>query len=136
MEDETVEKVTVTKTNTPTPTGSVQTQTVTKKGSSFSDFVVSKTNQIIFTFIGIIDLLLLLRVIFLLLGANQVGIVDFILSITRIFVAPFTGIFDSPSSGDSYLDVASIVAMVIYLVIGIILGVIIDLFADEKAEQL
>jgi len=137
MEDEVVEKVKVTKTDTQTPTGRIQTQTQTqtKKGSPLSDFVVSKTNQIIFTFIGIIDLLLLLRVIFLLLGANRVGIVDFILSITRIFVAPFTGIFHSPSSGDSYLDVASIVAMIIYLVFGIILGVIVDLFSNKTEKE-
>ncbi len=128
MDSETVEKVTVTQ----TPTATVQTQTVKTRGT-VSDFFVSKTNQVIFTFVGIIALLLLLRIVFLLLGANQVGIVDFILSITQIFVAPFIGIFPSPSSGASYFEVASVVAIVIYAIFGTILGVIIDLFST-KAE--
>jgi len=127
MDTQTVEKVTVTE----TPTGNVQTQTVTQRGSSISDFFVSKTNQVILAIVGIIDLLLLLRVIFLLLGANQVGIVNFILNITQILVAPFTGIFPSASSGSSYLDVASIVAMILYLVFAFILGIIIDLFSTK-----
>ena len=127
MEDKTIEKVTVTQ----TPTGSVQTQTVVKKGSPVSEFFVSKTNQVIFAFVGIINLLLLLRIVFLLLGANQVGIVNFILSITQIFVAPFTGIFPSPSSGNSYFDVASLVAIIIYIIFGVILGVIVDLFSTK-----
>jgi hypothetical protein len=127
MDNETVEKVTVTN----SPSGNVQTQTVTTSGSSLSEFFVSKTNQVIFVLVGILDLLLLLRVIFLLLGANQVGIVNFILSLTQIFVAPFTGIFPSPSSGSSYFDVASVVAMIIYLVFGVILGAIINLFSKR-----
>lgn len=128
MEDQTVERTTVTQ----TPAGNVQTQTVTSKGSSINEFFVNKTNQVIFTIVGIIDLLLLLRVVFLLLGANQVGIVDFILSLTGIFVAPFNGIFTAPTSGNSYFDVAAVVAMVIYVVFGIILGVIVDLFSNKK----
>jgi hypothetical protein len=129
MENETVEKVTVTQ----TPAGSVQTQTVTRSGSPVSDFFISKTNQVIFAFIGIIDLLLLLRIAFLLLGGNQVGVVSFILSITNVFVMPFTGIFPSPTSGNSYFDVAAVLAIVIYAVFGVILGIIIDLFST-KAE--
>lgn len=132
MDNEVVEKVTITEAPVTTAaTGTVQTQTVTRRGSSLSEFFVSKTNQVIFTFVAIIDLLLLLRIVFLLLGANRVGIVDFILAITNIFVAPFIGIFPSPSSGDSYFDVAAIVAMVIYVIFGAILGVIIDLFSNR-----
>ena len=130
MGDKTIKSVTVSQ----SPSGDVQTQTVTRNKSSFSEFFVSKTNQVIFAIVGIIDLLLLLRVVFLLLGANQVGVVSFILSITQIFVAPFTGIFPSPSSGNSYLDVASIVAIIIYIVFGGILGIIIDLFSNKSEE--
>ncbi len=127
MPNDTVEKVTVTE----TPVGTVQTQTTTKRGLSLNELFVSKTNQVIFTVVGIIDLLLLLRLGFLLLGANQVGIVSFILSLTQIFVAPFTGIFPSPSSGSSYLDMAALIAIIIYIVFGFILGFIIDLFSNK-----
>jgi hypothetical protein len=127
MDTKTTEKITVSE----TPAGTVQTQTVSQAQVPNSDFFVSKTNQVIFAFIGIIDLLLVLRIIFLLLGANQVGVVSFLLSFTQLFVAPFLGIFPSPSAGASYLDVASIVAIIIYLVIGYILGLIINLFSTK-----
>jgi hypothetical protein len=129
MENETVEKITVTE----RPTGTVQRQTTITRGMPFSDFFVSKTNQVIFTIIGILSLLLLLRVVILLLGGNQVGFVNTLISITQPFVSPFTGIFPSPSDGVSYLDVASIVAIITYSILGVILGVIIDLFSS-KAE--
>src|SRR6185369_5425118 len=126
MANETVEKVVVTH----TPTGNVEKQTIVRSGPSISEFFVSKTNQVIFAFIGVIDLLLLLRVMFLLLGANNVGVVSWILAITQVFVAPFTGIFPSQAAGNSYFDVASVVAIIMYLVFGVILGVIIDLFSN------
>lgn len=127
MDTNTVEKVTVT---SPSPAGVVQTQQVRTR-SSFSDFFVSKTNQVIFAIVSIIDLLIAIRVAFLLLGANQVGIVSFIISITQVFVAPFAGIFPSPSAGGSYIDASAILAIVAYLVLAIILGVILDLFSTK-----
>jgi hypothetical protein len=130
MENDTVEQVTTTL----SPVGNVSSQTVTTKSSSVSDFFVSKTNQIVFTVVGIIDLLLLLRITFLLLGANRVGAVSFILAITELFVAPFRSIFASPSSGDSYMDVAAIVAIVMYIILGIIIGVLIDLFSTRAPK--
>jgi hypothetical protein len=121
------EQVTV---QTPTPAGLVETRT-TRRSISFSDFFVSKVNQVIFALIGIVDLLLLLRIAFLLLGANQVGVVSFLLDLTQIFVAPFVGIFPSPSAGSAYLDMAAVVAIVIYMIAGVILGVIIELFSSS-----
>lgn len=127
MENQVVERVTVTN----SPEGAVQTQTVTRSGSPVSDFFVSKTNQVIFAIVSVINILLLVRILFLLFGANQVGIVNFILSLTQIFVAPFAGIFQSPSSGNSYLDVASIVAILMYFGLGAVLGMLINLFSSK-----
>ena len=127
MNQNTVEKVTVT---SPSPSGVVQTQRVTSR-SSISDFFVSKTNQVIFAIVSIIDLLIAIRIVFLLLGANQVGVVSFIISITQMFVAPFAGIFPSPSAGGSYLDASAILAIIAYLVLAVILGVILDLFSTK-----
>ncbi len=53
MASESVEKVTVTR----SPNGNSQTKTVVvKSGSPFSEFFVSKTNQVIFAFVGIISI--------------------------------------------------------------------------------
>lgn len=127
-EDVEVTKETVV-TNSPNVAAS-QTRTVTRRGF-MADFFVSKTNQIIFGIIAIIDLLLLLRITFLLLGANRVGVVNFIMSLTDVLVAPFHGIFPAPSSGNSYLDVAAIVAIIIWAVIGFIIGIILEWFSTS-----
>lgn len=131
MESETVKQVEVTQ----TPTGQVETQTITQTDGSISEFFLSKTNQIIFTIVGIIDLLLIVRVFFLLFGAtNRVGIVNFIIELTQIFVYPFTGVFNSPSTGSSYLDVAALLAMVTILLFGFIVSSVVKLFSIKNTE--
>jgi hypothetical protein len=99
------------------------------------DFFAAKTNQIIFSLAIIIDLLILLRLLFLLAGANRVGIVSFILNITEVFVAPFRGIFPSPSVEGAYFEVASIVAMIMYLVFAYILGLVINMFSSSTEVE-
>lgn len=112
------------------PNGVSQTRTVTKQ-SFLGDFFVSKANQIIFGIIGIINILLLLRIFFLVAGANQVGIVSTLISFTNIFVAPFQGIFPAPVSGNAYLDVAAILAIVIWALGGFIASIILNWFSNR-----
>jgi len=123
------ETTTVRETVTSQPTQGV-TQVVTQK-SFLGDFFISKTNQIIFGIIAIIDLLLVLRIFFLVAGANQVGIVSNILNFTNLFVAPFQGIFPSPVSGNSYLDVAAIMAIIIWALAGFVIGLVLDWFSTS-----
>jgi len=64
---------------------------------------------------GVLQAALILRIILLLLVANQGNqIVDFIMTITDPFVEPFRGMFaiDRVSAGDSRLDIAAVVALV------------------------
>lgn len=139
METQNVRKTTVTTTAgtpAPAPTETVASKTVSTSETPANEFFVSKINQIVFAFVGIISVLLLLRFTFLLLGANQVGIVDFILALTEIFVAPFRGIFPAPSSGGSYFDTASIVAVVIYFVFAFIIGTIVNLLSSDTEKEL
>lgn len=88
---------------------------------------VSKTNQtsgiviaqrVIWFIVGVIDVLIAIRFILLLLGANQsAGFVDFIYGITGIFVAPFVGIFGEPVFGRFLFEWSSILAIVVYSLI-------------------
>ncbi len=80
---------------------------------------------------GILTVLLVLRILLLLLVANETNpIVDVIYAITEPFVAPFRGIFNfdvvSPGGG-SVLDIAALVALIgwflIYLLIMAILSI-------------
>jgi uncharacterized protein YggT (Ycf19 family) len=80
---------------------------------------------------GILAVLLGLRILLLLLVANQQNsLVDFVYDITEPFVAPFRGIFNfdtvSPGGG-SVLDVAAVVALIGWLLIYVLLMAILRL---------
>lgn len=67
---------------------------------------------------GALLVLLAMRFVLLLLGASRgSGFVDFIYSLSGVFVAPFNGIFDEPTYGESVFDSATIVAMIVYAVL-------------------
>lgn len=79
---------------------------------------------------AILAVLLLLRIAFLLLVANQGNqIVDFVLSVTEPFVAPFRGVFalNEVRTGDVTLDIAAVVALIGWLLIYLLLIAILGL---------
>jgi hypothetical protein len=85
-----------------------ESATVRPSGSTLASRVVT----VVF---GVIQGLLLARIVLLLLDANRDNaIVAAVLAISQLFVAPFEGMFntDSVASGGSVLDVAAIVALV------------------------
>ena len=116
-----------------TPTGSVVQETVAVKGNDY-EFAVNKVSNVIWAFIGIINLLIVLRFFFLLFGANRVGFVSFIYDLTDVFVAPFKGIFEAAANGDSFFDTASLLAIVMWSVIGLIVTTLVKLFSARDAQ--
>ena len=91
-----------------------------KQTTSVSGVVIAQ--RVIYYLGGVIMSLLFLRLIFQLFGANQAsGFVDFIYSLSGIFVAPFFGIFGEPTFGVSHFETSTLVAIIIYalLTIGI-----------------
>jgi hypothetical protein len=85
---------------------------------------------------GIIQLLILLRIVLLLLDAREGNdLVRFILDASQVFVAPFIGIFnvDALKSGGSVLDVAAIAALIGWTVLEAIALWIVNLFRRETA---
>jgi len=113
----------------------VTSRTVRSKYNVFSgDFFISKINQVIFALVSIINLLILLRFIFLLFGANRVGFVSLLINFTNFFVAPFQGIFPSPVVEGSYLEFASVLAIIVWFVLAWIIAVIISLFSSSTEE--
>jgi uncharacterized protein YggT (Ycf19 family) len=101
---------------------------------STTGWTIHRTVMLIF---GIIFVLIGLRVLLLLLGANAGnGIVDFIYGITEPMVAPFRGIFSinhvSPT-GKSVIDIAALVAIVGWVLIGILIDAILRIANREPA---
>ena len=94
--------------------------------------------RIVSLLFGILAVLIGLRILLLLLVANQTNaIVDFVFSITEPFVAPFRGIFamDAVSpGGGSVFDVAAVVALVGWLLIYLLLMAIIRLGNRDRVS--
>lgn len=100
-----------------------QVPTVAEVQDAHSD----RGNAWIWYIVGIIDLLLLLRLIFFLLGARAVGFADLLYGITSPLVAPFRGIFPNPQVEGSHFDTAALAAIVVYAIFGWIVSRLIDL---------
>jgi uncharacterized protein YggT (Ycf19 family) len=85
---------------------------------------------IVFVF-GLIQALLLLRVLLLLLAAREGNdIVAFIYGLSEVFVAPFRGMLrlDQIAAGQTALDVAAIVALIGWTILELVLLAAVRLF--------
>lgn len=132
-----IQKEITTKSSDPVSDQVSQTSTVTQAATDTErqDAHSDRSNAWIWYIVGVIDLMLLLRLLFHLFGARAAGFTDFLYAITSPFVAPFRGIFASPRVEGSYFDTASLVAIVIYALLGWMIVGLIDLAtrpADSK----
>ncbi len=92
---------------------------------------LSYARRIVSLLFGILVVLIALRILLLLLVANETNaIVDAIYAITEPFVAPFRGIFNfdavSPG-GASVLDIAAVVALIGWFLIYLLIVAILSL---------
>ena len=78
---------------------------------------------------GVLISLIAIRILFLLLGANEGNvIVDAVYAITEPFVAPFRGIFSFDHvrpTGNSVFDIAALVAIVGWTLVAAVVGAIL-----------
>ena len=97
---------------------------------------VTIARRVVDTLFGILELLLIIRILLLALGANSGNaLVDGIYNITDPFVAPFIGVFNINHvypTGTSVIDVAAIVAMVGYAILALIIDSILRI-DDRRA---
>lgn len=85
------------------------------------DYPIAKAGQIVWFFIGAINLLLALRMVLALLGANPANaFADFIYSLSNVFVAPFRGLLQvgTIELGVSRFEVETLVAIIVYALLG------------------
>lgn len=117
MEDDQQQQTTeVRETNTQVGDTNIQRQTVAKSTKTSGVVVLQR---VIWFFVGVITALLALRFVLLLLAANRdAGFVDFIYTVSSLFVAPFVGIFGEPAYGESVLEVSSLLAIAVYALVG------------------
>jgi uncharacterized integral membrane protein len=78
----------------------------------------------IYYIFGVIIALLILRLVLLLLAANQgAPFVDFVYNLSAVFAWPFFGIFSyQPTYGQSTLEISTLVAILVYALVAMGLG--------------
>jgi hypothetical protein len=92
--------------------------------------------RVVVLIFGIIQILIVLRLVLLLLNAREGNdLVSFILNTSQVFVAPFEGIFNSNAlkSGGSILDIAALAALVGWTIVEAIVLWIVQVFRRETA---
>lgn len=93
---------------------------------------LSRVIHIIYFLTGALALLLLLRVLLLLFGANPSNeFAQFIYNLSQPFVAPFDNLFGTPELGKQVLDINSLVAIVAYAILAWLLGRLIWLIGSR-----
>jgi hypothetical protein len=92
--------------------------------------------RIVVLLFGIIQVLIILRIVLLLLNAREGNdLVSFILNASQIFVAPFNGMLNvnNLESGGSVLDVAAILALIGWTVLEAIILAAVGVFRREPS---
>ncbi len=76
---------------------------------------LSKTNQVIYYLMGALGVLLILRVLLRLLGANPDNqFAGFIYALSSPFVTPFETLFTTPTFGNSAFEFNALIAIAVY----------------------
>ncbi len=94
--------------------------------------------EIIYLVFGIIDAVLLIRLVLKLLGANaHAGFAQFIYGLTDFFLAPFRGLLPTIVSWQSVLELSLIFAILIYslIALGLVRLVAISLSRSVMVSQ-
>ncbi len=100
----------------PPPTRSYYVDTSAERQPAGS--AIARAAQIVYLILGIGEALMIARVALKLLAANaDVGFVRFVYGVSAPLVAPFQGIFATPTSQSNVLELSSLVAIVVYAVI-------------------
>jgi len=104
--------------------------TTTQKG-------VFKAQYIVYYVLGLVEIVLALRLILKLLGANPAsGFVSLVYSVTGVFIAPFAAIFPVATtegvSATAVLEPATIIAMIVYALVAWGISALIGIITASK----
>ena len=91
-------------------------------------FVILKSNQIIWYILGLIEVLLIFRLVLKGLGASlSSGFTGIIYAITAPLALPFAGILRESVSGNSIIEWSTIIAIIVYICLAWGIVYLIDL---------
>ena len=94
--------------------------------------------RIVIVLFGIVQVLIILRIVLLLLDAKEGNdLVQWILNASQIFVAPFEGMLNTNAlaAGGSVLDVAAILALIGWTLVEALILAAVGIFRREPATR-
>jgi hypothetical protein len=129
------ERVVVRETETTPPGPGPDQRTVVEETVRRSPSGAETARRVVVFIFGIIQVLILLRIVLLLLNADRTNaLVKGIYDLSAVFVAPFEGILrtDALGRGGSILDVAAVVALVGWTILELIVIAAIGIVRRER----
>jgi uncharacterized membrane protein len=116
--------------------GYAATKQVTRDVAAEQRLQTMKINRIVWTVLGVLEILLGLRFFLKLIAANpSSGFSVFIYGITGLFVAPFNSLLGTPTWGDSSIEVTTLIAMAIYALLFWVIVRVIQIVSDRSTSQ-
>jgi uncharacterized membrane protein len=116
--------------------GYAATQHVTRDVAAEQRLQSFKANRILYTLLGILEILLGLRFVLKFIGANpDAGFSAFIYGITNIFVAPFNALLGTPQVGGSIIEVNTLIAMAVYALVVWIIARLMAIGMDRSTSR-
>lgn len=95
-------------------------------------WTVGRVGQFIYILLGVLDALLIIRFALKLLAANpDAGFSSFIYGVTQSFVEPFQGVFPSPATHASVLEVATLLAIIVYALVAWLVVNLVELIVSR-----
>src|SRR4051812_47445311 len=96
------------------PTIQAQRQVVEDPSAS-GRVLVARISGIIWLLFGVLDALIVLRVVLKFIAANPTNdFSNFIYSVTNIFLSPFNNLIASPAIGNGVFEISSLIALIVY----------------------
>ena len=116
--------------------GYAATQHVTRDVAAEQRLQSFKANRILYTLLGILEILLGLRFVLKFIGANpDAGFSAFIYGITNIFIAPFNALLGTPTVGGSIIEVNTLIAMAVYALLVWIIARLLAIGMDRSTSR-
>ena len=116
--------------------GYVASERVTRDVAAERRQATFRITQIIWTLVSVLEISLAVRFVLKLIAANpDAGFASFMYGLTRPFLAPFTALVGTPTSGGIVLEVTTLIAMAIYALLAWIVVRIIRVATDRPSAR-
>lgn len=116
--------------------GYSSTEQVTRDVAAEGRLRFLQIDRIMYTILGIVEILLGLRFVLKLIAANpDSGFTTFIYGATKALVAPFNALLGTPTFGGSSIEVTTLIAMAVYALLFWVLVRVIQIIAGQTTAR-